>query len=325
MRAIRMHEFGPVEVLRYEELDDPKPGPGQVRIAAAAIGVHLVDTTIRSGAMTDGPLASPSLPTIPGREVAGRVDAVGDEVDPAWLGTRVVAHLGVASGGYAELAVVAESSLHRLADGLADEAAVAMIGTGRTAMGVLDVAAITPDDVVLVTAAAGGLGNLFVQTARAIGAAVIGVAGGESKVSRVRELGAIAIDYSQDGWSGEVRAALRDQPITVGLDGVGGDIGAQTMDLVSPGGRLVLFGYSSGVPTDINFWRLYSTGVQVAVALGPHTFGEGRMRGLEERALVAAASGQWRPLIQRFPLREAAAAHAAIEARATTGKVVLVP
>ncbi|MET0741491.1 MAG: zinc-binding dehydrogenase [Candidatus Nanopelagicales bacterium] len=325
MRAIRMHEFGPAGVLQYEELDDPKPGPGQVRIAVAASGVHLVDTTIRSGAMADGPLANPRLPTIPGREVAGRVDAVGDDVDPDWLGARVVAHLGAESSGYAELAVVSEVSLHRLGRAVADDAAVAMIGTGRTAVGVLDVAAITPDDVVLVTAAAGGLGTLFVQASRAAGAVVIGVAGGGSKVRVARELGALAVDYSRSDWPAEVRAALDDRPITVALDGVGGDIGAQALDLVSPNGRLVLFGYSAGAPTEINFWRLYATGVRVAVALGPHTFAQGRMRGLEERALAAADSGMWRPLIQRFPLRDAAAAHTAIEARATTGKVVLIP
>src|SRR5689334_99204 len=136
MHAIRLHEFGPADNLSYEEVDDPKPTGGQVRIAVRAAGVHLVDTTIRSGA-SGGPFPLPELPAIPGREVAGVVDAVGDAADGSWLGARVVAHLGPASGGYAELAVVDQGSLHRLPDGVSDDVAVAMIGTGRTTMAIL--------------------------------------------------------------------------------------------------------------------------------------------------------------------------------------------
>ena len=104
MHAIRLHAFGPPENLRYERVDDPEPGPGQVRIAVAVAGVHLIDTAIRAGRRM-GPMPLPELPEIPGREVAGSVDALGPGVDAAWLGRRVVAHLGPASGGYAELAV----------------------------------------------------------------------------------------------------------------------------------------------------------------------------------------------------------------------------
>jgi NADPH:quinone reductase len=111
MHAIRLHAFGPAGNLRYEEVDDPRPGPGQARIAVAAAGVHLIDTVLREGRPM-GPLALPDLPTIPGREVAGIVDAVGPQVDERWLGRRVVAHLGPASGGYAELAVRETEALH---------------------------------------------------------------------------------------------------------------------------------------------------------------------------------------------------------------------
>ena len=139
MHAIRLHAFGPAENLRYEQVDDPRPGPGQARIAVAAAGVHLIDTVLREGRAM-GPLPLPELPTIPGREVAGVVDAVGPGVDEQWLGRRVVAHLGPASGGYAELAVRDTDALHAVPDGVADDAAVAMIGTGRTALAVLEVA-----------------------------------------------------------------------------------------------------------------------------------------------------------------------------------------
>jgi len=221
VHAIRLHAFGPAENLVYEEVDDPQPGPGQVRIAVRAAGVHLLDTNIRSGA-TGGPFPLPDLPQIPGREVAGVVDAVGADVDGSWLGRRVVAHLGMASQGYAELAVAPVGSLHELPDGLADDAAVAMIGTGRTTLAVLEAADLRPDDVVLVTAAAGGIGNLLVQAARNVGATVIGVAGGPDKVARVRELGAdVAVDYRTPSWADE----LADHEVTVAFDSVGGDVG----------------------------------------------------------------------------------------------------
>jgi NADPH:quinone reductase len=128
---------------------DPEPGDEQVRIGVEASGVHLIDTTLRSG-VAMGPLPLPDLPAIPGREAAGVIDAVGPGVDERWVGRRAVAHLGAASGGYAELAVAPVKSLHELPDHVAPDVAVAMIGTGRTALGILDVAALTGDDVVLV-------------------------------------------------------------------------------------------------------------------------------------------------------------------------------
>jgi NADPH:quinone reductase len=191
MHAVRLHEFGPAANLRYEPVEDPRPGPRHVRIAVAVAGVHLIDTKIRAGERL-GPYPLPELPAIPGREVAGVVDAVGADVGAGWIGRRVVGHLGAASGGYADLAVCAEASLHELPDGLGEDAAVAMIGTGRTTMAILDVAALGREDVVLVTAAAGGIGSLLVQAGRAAGATVVGLAGGAEKVARVAALGASA-------------------------------------------------------------------------------------------------------------------------------------
>jgi NADPH:quinone reductase len=326
MRAIRLHAFGPAENLRYEAVDDPRPGPGQARIVVAAAGVHLIDTVLREGRAM-GPLALPDLPTIPGREVAGVVDAVGPQVDEQWLGRRVVAHLGPASGGYAELAVRETEALHPLPDGLADDAAVAMIGTGRTALAVLEVAQLTAQDVVLVTAAAGGLGSLLVQAARNAGATVVGVAGGPAKVQRVRQLGAtVAVDYSAAGWSEAVRGELDGREVTVALDGVGGALGRGALELLAVGGRLVLFGWSSGEPTELSIGDLYSRGLTVSAAIGARIAQRpGGLRDLEERALAAAAGGQLVPLVQRFALAEAAAAHTALQTRATVGKAVLVP
>jgi NADPH:quinone reductase len=326
MHAIRLHAFGPAANLRYEEVEDPRPGPGQARIAVAAAGVHLIDTTLRAGRPM-GPLALPDLPTIPGREVAGTVDTVGPEVDERWVGRRVVAHLGPASGGYAELAVRETEALHVLPDGLADDAAVAMIGTGRTAQAILEVAALTAHDIVLVTAAAGGLGSLLVQAARNAGATVVGVAGGPAKVQRVAQLGAaVAVDYSAPDWSDAVRAALDGRDVTVALDGVGGALGRGALELLGAGGRLILFGFSSGAPTELSAGDLFARGITVSAAIGARIAQRpGGLRDLEEQALAAAADGRLVPLVQRFALAQAAAAHEAIESRATVGKTVLVP
>jgi NADPH:quinone reductase len=326
MHAIRLHAFGPAANLRYEEVDDPRPGPGQARITVAACGVHLIDTALRAGRPM-GPLPLPELPTIPGREVAGVVDAVGPGVDEQWMGRRVVAHLGPASGGYAELAVRETEALRPLPDGLADDAAVAMIGTGRTALAILEVAALTADDVVLVTAAAGGLGSLLVQAARHAGATVVGVAGGPAKIRRVAELGAaVAVDYAAADWSDAVRAALAGRAVTVALDGVGGTLGRGALELLGPGGRLILFGFSSGHPTELSAGDLFARGITASAAIGARIAQRpGGLRDLEEQALAAAADRRLVPLVQRFALAEAAAAHEAIERRATVGKTVLVP
>jgi NADPH:quinone reductase len=315
MRAVRLHEFGPAENLRYEEVDDPEPGPGQARIAVAAAGVHLIDTRIRAGVRM-GPMPLPELPTIPGREIAGTIDLVGDGVDDSWLGRRVVAHLGAASAGYAELAVRETEAMHALPDGLAEDVAVAMIGTGRTAMALLDAARIDADDVVLVTAAAGGLGGLLVQAAAQAGATVVGAAG-PPKLDRV---GAhVAVDYTESGWADIVRAELDGRDVTVVLDGVGGEAGRAAFELLGRGGRHLLYGLSSGTLTQISAGDILGRGVTVTGAIGSAT------RELEQRALAAAADGGLTPLITSFPLAEAAAAHAALEARQTVGKVVLRP
>jgi NADPH2:quinone reductase len=327
MHAIRLHEFGPAGNLRLEEVDDPVAGEGQVRIAVEAAGVHLIDTTIRRG-QAGGPFPLPDLPMTPGREVAGVVDRVGDHVDPSWLGGRVVAHLGMASGGYAELAVAPVASLHALPDGLAADVAVACIGTGRTALAVLDVAQLTADDVVLIPAAAGGLGSLFVQAALIAGAVSVGLAGGAEKAASVHEAGADhAVDYLQPDWTAQLETALEDRRATVVLDGVGGEIGHALMKRLAPAGRVVLVGWSSGTATAITTQDIVGGGLTVSAAVGPRLLNRpGGLREFETRALAEAAAERLVPAVHdRFPLRDAAAAHLALESRATRGKVVLIP
>jgi NADPH2:quinone reductase len=323
MQAIRQHEFGPPDVLRTEDLPDLHPGPEQVRVAVEASGVHLLDTSIRRG--EPGPLPPPQLPMTPGREVAGLVDELGADVDPAWLGTRVVAHLGPASGGYATQALVPVGSLRPVPDGLGTDAAVALIGTGRTAVAVLEHAALASDDVVVVTAAAGGLGTLFVQAARHLGATVVGLAGGPEKVARVEALGAdVAVDYRQPEWEAKVRQQLTVEPTLV-LDGVGGDLGRGAFDLLGPRGRIVLFGWSSGSVTPFTSADLAERSLSASWSIGPAMMRRwGSLEPLERRALADAAAGVWSPVVTRFQLADAADAHRALGGRATVGKTVLV-
>ena len=323
MHAIRQHEFGAADTLRFEDVADPEPAAGQVVIAVAAAGVHFVDTAIRRGEMR-GRFPHPDLPMVPGREVAGTVASVGPGVDGGWAGRRVVAHLGMGGGGYAERAVASVDGLYELPADLADDAAVATIGTGRTAVGIINVAALSAGDVVLVLAAAGGLGTLFVQAARGVGATVVGAAGGPAKVERVRELGAdVAVDYREPDWPDRVRAALGDRAPSVVLDGVGGALGRAAFDLLGVGGRLVVFGAAAGAPTAVTTEDLMGRGLTVT-AIGPRILS--RLRELEARALAEVAAGRLAPLVgQRFALADAAAAHEAVETRATVGKTVLVP
>lgn len=323
MRAIRLHEFGPADNLAPEELPDLTPGPGQVRVAVQASGVHLIDTALRRG--EPGPMPAPELPTIPGREVAGVVDAVGADVPGDWLGQRVVAHLGLVPGGYASQAVTDPAKLFALPDGVAFAAAIAAVGTGRTALGILETEPVRAADTVLIPSAAGGLGWLLAQSARDAGATVVALAGGAGKVERLRELGVDhTVDYTVDGWAEVVRDAVGEA--TVVYDGVGGEVGRRSLELLGAGGRLVMFGYSSGEPTQFTTADVIAGGLTVSWSLGARMLAlPGGIPGLAGRALERVAAGQWSPLTTTYPLDEAARAHADLEERRAMGKVVLVP
>lgn len=313
MLAIRQHAFGPADVLRIEEVPDPEPGANQLRIAVAAAGVHVLDTNIRAGE-SFGMMPRPALPMVPGREVAGVVDAVGPGVGADWVGRRAVAHLGMTSGGYAERAVVAAARVHEIPEALDAATAVAAIGTGRTAAGILGLAALGPDDVVAVTSAAGGLGVLLLQGARNEGATPVGLAGGAEKLRVARRFGAaIAVDYRAAGWAEQVPAP------TVVLDGVGGEVGRALYRMLVPGGRLVRFGWSPGEENDDD-----DPDRRVIELHGPAI--TARIGELEKDALAAAADGSRVPYVGiALPLAEAAAAHRALEQRTSIGKVVLLP
>ncbi|MGI5281861.1 zinc-binding dehydrogenase [Nonomuraea polychroma] len=322
MEAIRLHQYGPAANLHLETVPDPVPRPGEVRIAVHAAGLHFIETLMRRGQAV-GPHPAPTLPAILGGEVAGVVESVGEGV-PAELVGRSVVTSDVTSGGYASLAVAPASSLSTLPGHVDYGPAVAMNTTGATTFGLLELAPLSASDVVLATAAAGGIGTLLVQYARSAGARVIGAAGGPAKVRRVEELGAdLAVDYRQPGWDKLVREAFGE--VTVAFDGVGGEIGQAVYGLLGRGGRHVVFGSAAG--------EWFFAGEEDAAARGvtvydgiAHLLGrDGGVGDLRDRALDAVADGSLTPAVQAFPLADAAAAHEALESRNTMGKVILVP
>ncbi|AFU05623.1 NADPH quinone oxidoreductase protein [Nocardia brasiliensis ATCC 700358] len=291
-----------------------------MRIEVRAAGVHLIETAMREGLPIGPPL--PELPAIFGGEVAGVIESAGPGVDGDWVGVPVVTSRS-ASGGYAELVVAEVLMLHRIPSELDFASAVAMIVTGTTTIEVLDIAELTTDDVVLVHSAAGGIGRLLVQHARNLGARVIGAAGGSAKVAAVAALGAdSAVDYNEPGWVDEVRRAA---DVTVVLDGVQGEKGRAAIDLLSTGGRYLTYGNASRGTFAPDVEKLREQGITYIDALALLLAKPRQVRAEEERALAAAAQGHMVPAVQAFPLARAAAAHAALEQRATTGKVVLEP
>ncbi|MBT3111816.1 zinc-binding dehydrogenase, partial [Streptomyces sp. CYG20] len=260
--------------------------------------------------------------------------AVGEGTDPGWLGKRVVAHIGMAPGGYAELTVTEADKLHEIPAALGAAEAVAMIGTGRTTLGILGFTDLGPDSVAVVTAAAGGIGTLLVQYAKNAGATVIALAGGPAKVARAEENGAdLALDYTLPDWPDRARAFLDAHGLwaTVVFDSVGGATARSAVGLLGRGGQHVVYGWSGeglhdGQPLTFTPEELAERGIASASVLGPRMIERGGgLRALETRALAEAAAGRLRPAVQRYPLAEAAAAHRALETRGTVGKVVLEP
>lgn len=310
-------EFGPPSVLTPAELPDPVPGPGQVVVKSAFANITFVETQIRAG-HPPNPAMAPTLPAVLGNGIGGVVSAVGEGTDPALAGTRVVASTG-GRGGYAQRCAVPAAGLIPVPDLLPTDEAVALLADGRTALALADAAGPRPGETVLVEAAAGGVGSLLVQLARRAGARVVALAGGPRKLAAARALGAdLAIDYSEPGWAEAVRREAG--PVDVVFDGVGGDAGRDAFALLRPSGRYAGFGMASG-----SFAAIPVTDGPGITRLSFGAISPAQSAELTRRALDLAASGILRPVIgQRFPLDRAADAHAAIEARATIGKTLLI-
>jgi NADPH:quinone reductase len=312
MRAVVIREFGPPEVLEPGEVDEVRAGPDEVVIDVEFANVTFVETQVRAG-RPPHPSMLPALPAILGNGVGGTVRGAAGPPQ------RVVASLN-GTGGYAERAVSPASGLIGVPDELATRDAVALLADGRTALALAARADLRAGETVLIEAAGGGVGTLLVQIARNAGARIVALAGHPRKLALARDLGAdLTVDYRHDGWERQVRDATGQ--VDVVFDGVGGDIGLAAFGLLGAGGRFCPFGMASGsftpvTPEQARAWR-------VSVRAGAGGSPE-ELTALARTALAEAAAGRLRPVIgQEFGLDEAAAAHAAIEARETIGKTLL--
>ena len=322
MRAVVAVRPGPPDVLEVTDLPDPSPGPGEVVVAVEVAATTFIDTQRRAGGGPH-PLDPAAFPVVLGNGVAGTVLALGQGVDRSWLRAAVVTSTG-GSGGYASRAVAAVGDLHLIPEHVDSLTAAALLADGRTALGLIRAARVSPTETVVVTAAAGGVGSLLVQLVLQAGGDAVALAGGPAKLAHARSLGAlVAVDYRQLDWPTRLDAALAGRQIDVVFDGVGGDVSAPLAARLGHSGRYVPHGAASGRYGTVDGTDLANRGVEVvplsAVATTPE-----ESFSLVEEALALAASGALRPTIgQIYPLEEAAKAHAAMEARATLGKTLL--
>jgi NADPH2:quinone reductase len=320
--AILIERIGGPEVLALAERDPGAPGPGQIRIRVAAAGVNFIDVYFRTG------LYPRPLPFVAGLEGAGRVEAIGTGVGEFAVGDRVA--WASAPGSYAQAVVAPAASIVRVPDGVTDEIAAAAMLQGMTAHYLVH-AIRTPErgDWALVHAAAGGTGLLLVQIAKRAGLHVIGTCGSAEKAALVREAGAdVVVRYDAADFVATAREATGGRGVDVVYDGVGRDTFDGSLASLRPRGLLAIFGQASGPVPPFDLQRLNAGGsllvTRPSLAHFVATREELTMRA--GAVLGAVADGSLHVRIgARFPLARAADAHRALEARETTGKLLLLP
>ena len=319
--AILVHQPGGPDVLRLEPHDPGPPGPETVRIAVRAAGVNFIDVYHRTG------LYPVPLPFVAGLEGAGVVEAVGPDVGGIAVGDRVA--WASVPGSYAEAVVAPARELIRVPDAVPDDVAAAVMLQGMTAHYLVHgVRATHPGDTALVHAAAGGVGLLLVQMLRLAGARVLATCSTPAKEALAREAGADAtIRYGEIDVAAEVRRLTGGRGVDVVYDSVGQATVEGSLESLRPRGLLVLFGQSSGPVPPLDPLRLTALGSLFVTrpSLAHYTADRAELELRAGAVLEAVAAGRLHVRIgARFPLAEAAAAHRALEGRATTGKVLLV-
>lgn len=322
--VIRMHEVGGPEVMRYEQVEVGAPGPGQARIRQTAVGLNFIDVYFRTGLYP-----APALPFTPGLEGAGVVEAVGEGVTDLAVGQRV-AYAAPPIGAYAEVRLHQADRLVVLPDGISDEQAAAMMLKGMTAHYLLRrTFRVEPGQTILFHAAAGGVGTIACQWAKHLGATVIGTVGSEEKAALARAHGCDhPIRYDKEDLVARVRELTGGKGVPVVYDSVGQSTFDKSLDCLAPLGMLVSFGQSSGSIPPVNLGILSQKGSLYVTrpTLMTYTAARGDLVAAASELFEVVQSGAVTINVnQRFPLREAAAAHRALEGRQTTGSTVLQP
>lgn len=323
MKAVRFHELGGPEVLRYEEVPQPRIGDTQVLIKVAAAGVNYSDLGRRRGSYA---IPQP-LPVTLGLEVAGTIEQVGASVAGFSLGERVMAWVG--GGGYAEYAKAPLEAVYRIPEGLDFEAAAGIPVAFLTAYHILKTCArIQAQESVLVQAGASGVGTIAIQLAKLWGARVFATASTEQKLERIRELGiSEVINYRQKDFVSEVLRMTDRRGVDVVLECVGGEVLTKSLSCVVPMGRLVIYGRASGSLPMLDTTYILTRNITVSgLHLGMPPWHAGLHRQAMQELLELVEAGTLKPVIDRtFRLIEADAAHRYLAERRTIGKVVLLP
>ncbi|MER5434132.1 zinc-binding dehydrogenase [Streptomyces sp. NPDC002588] len=321
MRAVEFQEYGGPEVLRVVRAEIPEPGPGQVSVDAAYVGVNFADLKARA----EGYRVQ-SLPFRPGLEVSGRIRAVGDGVQGLRPGQEVAALVG--GGAYAEVVVADAVTVFPLPEGLDLRTAATLPTVVPTAHALLhEVGRLRAGETVLVQGAAGGIGTVAGQLARAAGAgAVYGVVSSPAKAEHALKHGYDEV-FTGDAFADEVRRATDGKGVDLVLDPVGGDTLRRGLAALAVFGRLVSFGNASGAePWHVGQPELYARGRSVGgfSILTLARSAPDALRALAERAFRTVSDGTVRlPVTAEFPLAEAADAHRLMGGRTSTGKLLL--
>ena len=318
--AIRVHEAGGPEVLQWEEVEVGAPGSGQVRIRQEAAGLNFIDVYHRTG------LYKQEYPFTPGVEGAGVIETIGPDVANLSVGDRVA--YGGPIGGYAEVRLIPADRLVKLPDAISFEQAAAMMLQGMTAEMLLRrVHEVRAGETILVHAAAGGVGLILCQWAKALGATVIGTVGSDEKAELVRAHGCDhPIVYTRQDFVAEVARITGGDKVPVVYDGVGRDTFMKSLDCLARRGLMVSFGNASGPVDPFPATILAQKGSLFLTrpTLYDYTLAPDELQQAARTLFAVVESGKVKIEVkQRFPLRDAADAHRALESRKTSGSTIL--
>lgn len=322
-KAIQFSRTGGPEVLEYVDVAVGEPGPGQARVRHHAIGINFIDVYFRTG------LYPLELPSGLGQEAAGVVEAVGEGVTHVQAGDRV-AYAARPNGSYSEVRVMPADILVRLPDAIDFETAAAMMLQGMTVQYLLTrTYPVKAGDTILFHAAAGGVGLIACQWARALGVNLIGTVGSNEKAQLALAHGAAhVINYKTENFVERVREITAGAMVPVVFDSIGKDTFTGSLDCLAPRGTMVSFGNASGPVPPFALTELVSRGSLYITrpTLVSYTATRAELEATAQDLFDMVTSGAVHINIgQRFPLAQAADAHRALEARSTTGSTILLP
>ena len=329
MKAVRVHQLGGPEVLRYEEISNPSPKAGEVLVKIEAAGVNFLDVYYRSGFHWGGHHRR-ALPYIPGAEAAGIVLEAGTGVEEVKAGDRVAYGISNGSGSYAEFYAAPGWQLFKLPESVDFQTAAAVMLQGMTAHYLThSTYAVKPNDTVLIHAAAGGTGLLLIQLAKLIGARVIGTVSTEEKAATARAAGAdTTINYVKQDFAAEARRLTGGKGVNVVYDSVGKDTYEKSLDSLAPLGMLVIFGQASGPVPPFDTAVLNAKG-SLSLARPSLTHNVASHVDVVRRASDLfnwIEAGKLNVNIANvFRLADAAQAHRELESRKSVGKILLIP